>query len=204
MEHTQFWQIVDELGWPDTPCDEAKRSFMKRYPLSVAKEFAGIFGRFKNELYTRAGFTEISDSVDDVQAHIIGLGREVYEQTIANPTHVRDRLDRGDYEESFAYCIPHESDYALLTEAGYESYVRMAQKTVADIDSADSDDIPPRIYRQYPGVRSVCELVANRQFRDAVALYRKTYGEGYTGTWPVEAFGYGIPNCVKDLERYLL
>ncbi len=204
MEHTQFWQIVDELGWPDTHYDEAKRSFMKRYPAEVAQEFVKLFLTFKDELYTRAGLTEISDSVDDVRAHVIGLGREVYEQTIANPQLLRDRLENGDYEESFSYCIPHESDYALLTADGYDSYIRLAQQIIDNIDTADPDDIPPRIYRQYPAVREVCEHITAKRFGEAVSLYRQTYGEGYTGSWPKDAFGYGIPNCVKDLERYLL
>ncbi len=43
-----------------------------------------------------------------------------------SPHLIREREKRIDYRESFAYCIPFEEDYGLLTDEGYESFIRSA------------------------------------------------------------------------------
>lgn len=202
MTEEEFWEIVESIGWPETHYDVAKRRFMETHPKETAAAFAGLFRRFKQELYKRAGRTAVSDSCDDTLAHIVGLGRAEYRRNMDAPHLVREREDRLDYRESFAYCIPFEDEYTLLTDDGYESFIRNATELIDKLDATDPDDVPPKVYSLYPEVRDVCELLRTRRWPEAVAAYHRSFGEGYADTWP--DLGYAIPNFVKTLENYRL
>ncbi len=202
MTEERFWKIVEEMGWTETHYDVAKRRFMKTHPKETAVAFASLFSRFKDELYKRAGLTAISDSCDDNLAHIVGLGLAEYRRNMDAPHLVRESEERVDYKESFAYCIPFEEDYALLTDDGYESFIRSATALIVKLDATDPDDVPPKLFRRFPEIREVCELLCARRWPEAVTAYHRYFGEGYADDWPEQ--GYAIPNFVKTLEAYRL
>ena len=97
---------------------------------------------------------------------------------------------------------PFEEDYGLLTDDGYEGFIRSATALIDKLNATDPDDVPPRLYRRFPEIREVCELLRTRRWREAVAAYHRYFGEGYADDWPEE--GYAIPNFVKTLEDYRL
>lgn len=202
MKEERFWEIVAEIGWPKVDCDSAKKAFMQRYDQTVAEGFCGEFLRLKRQLYDRAGLTAISDSCDDNLAHIIGLGKDEYYRCMERPLLVREREENGDYQESFAYCIPFEHDYGRLTDDGYDTYLRHVAELRQELSEADPDDVAPRLYRRFPDVIRVCDLLLDRRWSEAVGLYHEVFGEGYAKDWP--DLGYAVPNCIKDLERYRL
>ena len=111
-------------------------------------------------LYERAGLTAISDSCDDNLAHIVGLGRTEFRRNMESPRLIREReRTKIDYKESFAYCIPFEEDYDLLTDEGYEGFIRSATAVIDRLNATDPDDVPPKLYRRFPEIREVCELL---------------------------------------------
>ncbi len=202
MDEERFWEIVAEMDWPNVDFDTAKRVFMERHDQAVATDVRREFGRLKRQLYDRAELTAISDSCDDNLAHIIGLGKEEYYRCMERPLLVREREDNGDYRESFAYCIPFEEDYGLLTDEGYEARLKNVQRLREALAAADPDDVAPRLYRRFADVIRVCDMLLERRWSDAVALYHQLFGDGYADDWP--DLGYAVPNFVLDLERYRL
>ena len=202
MTEERFWEIVETIGWPETHYDVAKRRFMETYPKETAAAFRGLFNRFKGELYERAGLTAISDSCDDNLAHIVGLGLTEFRRNMESPHLILEREERIDYKESFAYCIPFEEDYDLLTDEGYAGFIRSATELIDKLDATDPDDVPPKLYRRFPEIGEVCELLRTRRWPEAVAAYHRYFGEGYADDWPEQ--GYAIPNFVKTLEDYRL
>lgn len=202
MTEERFWQIVEDIGWPKVNYDVAKRRFMETHPKETGAAFLTLFHRFKGRLYKQAGLTAISDSCDDNLAHIIGLGHTEYRRNMEAPHLVRMREERMDYKESFAYCIPFEEDYALLTDEGYERFISSATELARKLDATDPDDIAPRLYRRFPEIKEVCELLRTHRWYEAVAAYHRYFGEGYADDWPEQ--GYAIPNFVKTLENYRL
>ena len=202
MTEERFWEIVKDIGWPDVHYDVTKRRFMETHPRETAVAFANLFSQLKRELYRRGGLTAISDSCDDNLAHIIGLGIEEYRRNMDAPHLIWEREQRMDYKESFAYCIPFEEDYALLTDEGYDSFIRSASALIDKLDAADPDDVPPKLYRRFPEIREVCELLLSRRWHEAVDAYHRYFGEGYADDWPEQ--GYAIPNFVKTLETFRL
>ena len=79
MTYERFWEIVEELNWPNVHYDRASRQFMEKYSVEEADAFHDIFLRLKGELRKSAAVTEVSDSMDDALAHTIGLGKTEYE-----------------------------------------------------------------------------------------------------------------------------
>lgn len=103
MTETDFWGIVRELEWPRHHYDATKLMFMDRWPLQVASDFEEYFRRAKGALHKAAGGRWLCDSWDDTKAHVVGLGREVWQGHIDNPALLEHRMETNDYVESFAY-----------------------------------------------------------------------------------------------------
>ncbi|MFP4409460.1 MAG: hypothetical protein ACLFPW_13145 [Spirochaetaceae bacterium] len=204
MKDSEFWRMVEKMGWPEVHYDEAKYRFMLRYPPAVAEEFEETFLAKKAELRKAGRVEAVSDGWDDTLAHIIGLGKAAWEQNLANPTLMFQREESLDYKESFAYCIPFPDDYKLLTDEGYEPYLRSIRKLLARMDATDPDDVPPREYRLYPEIRALGERFLERNWQAAVDRYHNRYGPGYADSFPTDSFGYVIPNLVRTLERFRL
>jgi len=107
-----------------------------------------------------------------------------------------------DYKESFAYCIPFTDDYKKLTDDGYDTYINWTKELITELESADEDDIPPKLYRQFPKILEVARMLIDKNWTGAVETYHSYFGPGYADDWPLDSFG--IPNFVADLERYRL
>ena len=200
MDADQFWQIVEKIGWPNMHYDDARYWFMQNYSKEEAEEFLETFLFYKNRLNKAAGDSFCCDSWDDTTAHIIGLGKREYDRNIENPRLIFEREQKSDYRESFAYCIPHSDDYAKLTDAGYDLLISETQNELNEIETADEDDIPPKIYRQFPKVMKVCRLLIDKRWNEAVETYHDYFGPGYADQWPLHS--YLIPNFVSELKKY--
>ena len=200
MDRKQFWQIVEEIGWPNIHYDNARYWFMQNHSKEEAKEFIDTFLSYKHSLNKAAGESFCSDSWDDTTAHIIGLGKTEYDRNIETPRLIFERERKADYHESFAYCIPHSDDYAKLTDAGYNLLISETQNELKEIERADEDDIPPKIYRQFPKVMKVCRLLIDKRWQEAVTTYHNYFGPGYADQWPLDS--YLIPNFVSELKKY--
>ncbi len=111
MSRNRFWKIVAEIGWgtKTTNVREVELSLMKRGQ-AWCNALRAHFEAVDSELYKA---TEMGgwDSGDDCRRHIIGLGQDEFDAVMANPSLAQERYDRGDYTESFVYCIPHDNDF---------------------------------------------------------------------------------------------
>jgi len=200
MKTEQFWQMVEKIGWPNMHYDDARYWFMQNYSKEEAEEFLKIFLSCKSTLSKAAGDSFCCDSWDDATAHIIGLGKEEYDRHIENPHLIFERVETTNYRESFAYCIPHSDDYEKLSDAGYDLLISETQNELQEIEASDEDDIPPKIYRQFPKIMDVCRLLIDRQWKESVETYHNYFGPGYADRWPLHS--YLIPNFVSELEKF--
>lgn len=199
----QFWQIVAELEWPTHHYDATKLTFMDRWPLETAGDFLDHFLNAKAALDRAAGEQWICDSWDDTKAHVVGLGRAAWQAHIDDPSLLRRRMDRYNYVESFAYCIPTSHDYALLADDGYTRVLRRVEQKLEELRSIDPDDISPRLQREIAAFETVAVPLLEQRWQDAVQQYHQIFGPGYADQWPSH-LGYVLPNIVSDLEVYRL
>ncbi|MEX2443121.1 MAG: hypothetical protein WD492_05930 [Alkalispirochaeta sp.] len=204
MTENEFWRIVAEIGWPEADDDEAKYQFMKTYPPAVAEQFSEIFGEKKRALRRAGGVQAVCDSWDDTLAHIVGLGREEWQRNMDHPHLMVEREEALQYRESFAYCIPFADDYLLLTDEGYEPYLRSIQDLVEHLKTTNPDTVPPREFRRYPEILHHCAPFLAGDWPTGVSRYRSTYGPGYADGFPTGIGGYVLPNLVQTLEKYRL
>ena len=126
MNRDEFWAIVESVGWGtiDTDYKRGKQVLLKALP---TLEECDAFGQHRLDVEsalsdaidywcalrdTSLGLGD--DSFDDLCAHIVGLGREEYERNLANPSLAQKRAESHAFEESFAYCEPHDTDYEPL------------------------------------------------------------------------------------------
>ena len=202
MDEQEFWSIVGEIGWPDAHYDAAKRWFMEQVTVEEAGEFREVYCAKVRTLRRVAESDAVCDSWDDTLAHIVGLGEDEFRRHCDEPSRIARREADGEYRESFAYCIPATEDYGLLTDVGYERHLSRVLEIVSELETADADDIPPRLYRQYPGVLELFRLLLAKNWREAVDRYHQSYGAGYADSWPLDS--YLIPNFIHDLETFRL
>ena len=127
MTDQHFWEIVGALRWQDDfNYERIKRELMlDRFNTAESIEpFRRIYEEKVGSLKDALG-DFCCDSFDDVTAHIVGLGRAEYEAALANDAKLaRERLDGGDYRESFAYAIPHASDYEKCNVGHYAEWAQ--------------------------------------------------------------------------------
>lgn len=131
MNEEKFWEIVANINWGKLVADRkskklrgvdtgrVKVAIMRKYSQEVMNEFNEIKVKKTCHLYkvinayndaNGAGIPSGGDSGDDLINHAVGLGKEYFNQAIADPS----ILTKLDYEESFAYCIPFNDDYDSL------------------------------------------------------------------------------------------
>jgi hypothetical protein len=91
MNDKKFWEIVDEINWPEVDCDDAKFWFMKNYTTDEAEDFLKLYSQKRNELILKSGSDACCDSWDDTLAHIVGLGEEEYKKNITEPERIIQR-----------------------------------------------------------------------------------------------------------------
>ena len=201
----EFWAIVEEIGWPRKDFDAVKLMLMRKYPPQTMEAMAASLRQKTAELARAAKVNWCCDSWDDTRNHIVGLGKRVYEEHLAHPALIVEREKRGDSVESFAYCLPFRGDYALLTDSGYRKYLSGVREFLADLDNADPDKVPPRLFGQFADARRVCNVLLQMKWSEAVAAYHQVYGTGYADRWPfADLCGFLIPNFVQSLERFRL
>ena len=116
---SDFWSIVESIGWGTETTDYEKVARMLYY--SMTSEQAECFRReFENRkalLYEVCSASVVEcisdDGLDDLFSHIIGLGEHEYNDVLSHPELANIRYAEDKYTESFAYCMP---DMAVLRD----------------------------------------------------------------------------------------
>jgi hypothetical protein len=124
MRNTEiFWNLVKEIGWGTKTTDNKmiKRTLRKEYNEEFIKSMKDIAVRQRRALATImdehalketgniTGYWDVSDdSFWDLTAHIVGLGKEVYDFICKNPIYAKTI----EYKENFEYCFSIKYDYS--------------------------------------------------------------------------------------------
>jgi hypothetical protein len=118
----EFWDLVKVVGWP-CDYDLGKKKIMQiTGSAENCKPYYDEYTHAYQQVYAVADRVVTSlgdDSFGDLCAHIIGLGKEVFEKEVANPDLILKRAKAYDFEESFAYCWPYEDDWNYLNVEGF-------------------------------------------------------------------------------------
>lgn len=124
-----FWDCVNEIGWPGRDSTEVKRDLLKAWTPEFSESFRSIFSEKSRVVgaslnaYESDGDPDYwigDDGFSDLTAHVVGLGKEVFEREASNPELIAERASKCKYKESFAYCIP----YAPTTSRSFEEWVK--------------------------------------------------------------------------------
>jgi len=155
----EFWDKVAQIGWGTKTTDYGtiKRDLLKAWTPEKAEKMSDVFGMLSNALYVKCDKVVDGvgdDSFGDLRAHIIGLGREEFNRVMENPKLAQERINKGDYKESFSYCLPYASDYALLDPA---KYVERAHYIVSALKEGLGDD---RFEPVFPKMKELMNVFA--------------------------------------------
>lgn len=134
MKEQQFWEMVKSFNWPNDHYDVAKARAMRTYTQDQIRAFDQEFGKKRNcvgqalrrwEQGHEVDYFLGDDGFSDLTCHIVGLGKEVYEASIADPSLIAKRAETCDYVESFAYAIPHYGTKLSFDEWRRAHYERL-------------------------------------------------------------------------------
>lgn len=187
----KFWNEVALVGWTDKPekgfYDKAKARLLRRW----TGEFLEEFSEMKDELYSKLvaavqraekGSGESvecgDDGFGDLMNHLIGLGKEEYEASLADPMRVIKRGQAYNYAESFGYCIPYGTDIELISKGLYITRAREIVENLTALKQSrfgkDFEDLDPLLQlmmRVVSGGR--VELLLTEGLEERVAKLRK-------------------------------
>ena len=124
---SEFWSIVKSIGWGSKTVDYrcVQKKLALQWSPEKAEAFYEMFRSCKNSLHRVIEAWEkennkrldcSDDGLDDLVAHIVGLGEEEFNAVLADPKLAYVRAQKGDYQESFAYVIPDGSTLSEYTE----------------------------------------------------------------------------------------
>lgn len=119
---TKFWKLVDEIGWGTKTVDynNVRAGLIKKLTASQSKELTSTFNELSTtltkaiETWEKAHGERLpvsDDGFSDLRAHIIGLGKTVYEAVLKDPELAMRRANERQYKESFSYCLPFPDDF---------------------------------------------------------------------------------------------
>lgn len=123
-----FWECVAEIGWPVEDNDICKAKLLRAWTMEFGTEFRKIFDEKYNAVYAeveayeknvgqgKRGYYLSDDGLSDFCAHIVGLGRKVYDEEMEDKSKMLARAVASDYEESFSYCFPHTPNSSATFE----------------------------------------------------------------------------------------
>jgi len=125
MPEDAFWAMVEMVKWP-CDYDKAKIKYLKVMTKDEAMKFRQTKGAAMLILCKVADEIEnlgvSDDGYSDLTNHIVGLGKVEFYKHVNNPELIKKLAHSFGYKESYAYCIPYESDY----DEGGNSYFTMA------------------------------------------------------------------------------
>jgi len=130
-----FWECVKEMDWASDPDhDVVKRACLVAWTPEFGTEFSKVYGEkhsIVGKVFQEYAENDLSrrqrdeyylgdDSFGDFCSHVVGMGREVFDAELANPEMLYERVVKGDYSESFGYCIPNTPS----KDRGFEDFAK--------------------------------------------------------------------------------
>ena len=146
MSEPDFWKLIEPYGWGTKTTDykAIKKSLMGKLSPDEADELQTTMMKLEGKLYTALKNLNIgsNDTMGDLIAHIIGMGKKEFEAVIKDPQLAYQRYQSGQYTESFSYALPHKSDYKNLNVTKFTDWAQEVIGNYTMILNASEDDIP--------------------------------------------------------------
>ena len=232
IDETTFWSLVEAANWKsDHNYDRIKIGLIRQLTPSAIDQFQDLFQKFNNKLAKAVDnycdqnnkTTGCSDDpYSDLIAHVVGLGKEEYEQSLKNPELVVARAKKGDYKESFSYSIPSKEDLQYMPKS---YYMEKARQYLEDENLAAAIKLPERkkeamsVLHDMDFVKELNVIVNGlNQVAAGNVEYLAVQGvqdkSGYDSVESHELYSawkklsgilglhYGPPNLIKDYNRY--
>lgn len=164
MSESEFWKITEPYGWGTKTKDykAIEKDLLRKLSPDEAEDLRDAFDKLKSKLYKALdkvveGLGD--DGFDDLLSHIVGMGKREYDATLKNPERGAARANKYDFSESFAYALPHKSDYERLNVTKYITWAKEIASTYEKILKASDDDVPflPKIKKDLQDVVKAME-----------------------------------------------
>lgn len=133
MTRAEFWAEVARIGWGTETTDHRQVKIgLLRKGEAHCDGMREHFHAVDTALLKAGCDLHGGDSVGDCRVHIIGLGKTEYDRVMADLSLGEKRYKSGDYKESFAYCIPYETDFEDLKPKRFQEW---AGRNVEELDA---------------------------------------------------------------------
>lgn len=151
-EKTDFWAIIEEMGWGRKTTDSTALSeewFEKlgKEEMDKVSNFVdarvGELQRAVHKYESEHGDLEVGsdDGFSDVTHHIVGMGKEEFDRCVANPKLVEKRYNAKygtpeGYRESFAYVFlePEPKRTEADKKAEFVNLIRRTEEVEKEIE----------------------------------------------------------------------
>ena len=147
----QAWALIDQMGWGRSSKNYAAlaREWYAKLGKTGMDGLQNFVGARVSDLYHAVEKYEATgksleigsdDGMSDLTHHVVGLGQAEFDACIANPKLLARRYDKGDYEESFAYCFlepekPRTQEQKEQTQEALLQAVTELDKAISKIDN---------------------------------------------------------------------
>jgi hypothetical protein len=202
----EFWTEVAAIGWSKkAKLDPAKvkRKLMEKWTPEKAELMLKTFMALEHALYDKLD-KEVEglgdDGFGDLLAHIIGLGREEFHATLNDPKRAKRRAERGDFTESFSYCLPTASEYKYLTPAFYAEW---AERDIAELRDEDGPRFSPSVRKDFAYVIKQLQLVADEKPLEFLAQEADIRSAVDRLTKTTSINPWAVTNLLHDIRNYL-
>lgn len=177
MTRDEFWAEVARIGWGAKTTDHrAVKIGQLRQGEAHCDGMREHFQAVSSALIDSGCDLHGGDSADDCRNHIIGLGKEEYHLVLLDLTLGERRYKKGDYKESFAYCIPYDSDFKDLKP---ERFTEWAERAIEDLeqDSAGVREADRKLAQTIDRVLGVLQFIKEGDFDAALEVEDEIRGK---------------------------
>jgi hypothetical protein len=219
-----FWAEVALIGWSDSPekkfYDKAKARLLRRWTGEFLEEFNEIKDELQSKLARAVEAKEQEtgestgcgdDGWGDLMNHVIGLGKEEYEASLADPMRVIKRGQAYNYAESFGYCVPYGSDIEYISKGLYIKRAREIVENLTQLKQSrfggDFEDLEPLLQLMMRVVNGRLDLLQTEGLGERVAKLRKEREARLRvereALRVLDPQGWLFDNTVSDARTYL-
>lgn len=218
MPLDEFWAHVEACDWAaDFDSDRCKAILMNRLDRRQAKAFDRRSDTLRGQFEQK--FTQWSqetgkdpdlwgDGWSDFLAHVVGLGRTVYEAEHADSELAYKRARMSDFRENFCYSIPDGNDYDQRDGQWFD---RFAVRLLADFEDLPVDLMNEQARKDRRAIIDFLNATANGyvdvvvagvgdDVLEAVARLRQWQHDTVSRFRKVEIH-HGVDNIIKDARR---
>ena len=116
LTNSEAWALIEKMGWSkQADYNEIARTFFKKLGTLKMQKLEKFVKDRASELYSAVtkyesetgGELEVGsdDGFSDLRYHIVGMGKLIFDESLADPQLMQTRYSHGNYKESFIYCF---------------------------------------------------------------------------------------------------